>query len=552
PRWRPAAALGIGGLLALVVGSTAWSSVDLLRRDNGLYGRERLQLLELADHIPAGAPVLLSGAEELRGPTTGLIAYALRGHPLLGRTATGYQVYDALPPGATAPYAVLGAGDDPAEWGFAAPPLWSNRLAALYAAPPGRLAHLNGRAAAYERPYPQALHRNTTLELALLGSGALLTLDQPLDLALGAADLRLGAAPPGGEPATRTLVMALGAVEPAVVLLESGGISQTIALSPGLHLVASPPLAAPAVARLSSDRPVSVRWIELYDPALMEPPAAPPTLALDVSAAPTAGNPLGAARIAVRPAPTGQRLRMALEIYEDSTEINHYGWAVLPLGPADLELDLAGRSLAVNGAPVAMEWGERPAEPRRFFAALWIYQGETLIKRIPLLTFADDGAAISAIEPLDTNSAFASLPQPALPLAARFGEGAELAGATIAPAAAGRTARLSLWWRAAGPTPPLMLTAQVLGDADRKFAQWDGLLGGDGAPSQTWQPGELIRQDVPLALDPATPAGRKRLLVGVYAPDGTRLPVSAQAGDPGAGASRGDALFLEIDVPAGR
>ncbi|MBA3948064.1 MAG: hypothetical protein H0X37_26385, partial [Herpetosiphonaceae bacterium] len=111
-------------LLLLVITATAWSSYTRVASGPTLYGREQLRLLELAAVIPPGAPVLLSGSEELRGTTSGLVAYVLRDHPLIGRTATGYLVYDRLAPGATAPYAVLGPHDDPAAWGFLQPPVW--------------------------------------------------------------------------------------------------------------------------------------------------------------------------------------------------------------------------------------------------------------------------------------------------------------------------------------------------------------------------------------------------------------------------------------------
>jgi hypothetical protein len=76
-----------------------------------------------------------------------------------------------------------------------------------------------------------------------------------------------------------------------------------------------------------------------------------------------------------------------------------------------------------------------------------------------------------------------------------------------------------LFWRAGStPAPPMMVSLQVLGADNHKWAQWDGALGGDWRPVQAWQPGEHVRQDVPLQLDPATPPGAYRLVLVVYNP----------------------------------
>ena len=63
-----------------------------------------------------------------------------------------------------------------------------------------------------------------------------------------------------------------------------------------------------------------------------------------------------------------------------------------------------------------------------------------------------------------------------------------------------------------------MVSLQVLGADNHKWAQWDGALGGDWRPIQSWQTGERVRQDVPLRIDPATPPGTYRLALVVYDP----------------------------------
>jgi hypothetical protein len=61
-----------------------------------------------------------------------------------------------------------------------------------------------------------------------------------------------------------------------------------------------------------------------------------------------------------------------------------------------------------------------------------------------------------------------------------------------------------------------MVSAQLLGPDDRKYAQWDGPLGGEWRPIQSWAAGDRVRQDIPLTLDPATPPGSYRLLLVAY------------------------------------
>ena len=314
-----------------------------------------------------------------------------------------------------------------------------------------------------------------------------------------------------------------------------------MALSAGLNLIVTTAIAAPAAITLASDTPAVLRWAELHTPDAAPPPV-PATALLGASVTPTAHG----AAIAVRAAPTAERLRMVLEVYEDGPSPRHGGAAVLPFGSALLELDVGAGTLLVNGQPAPLSW-ELAGIAGDYFAALWIYQGETLLRRLPLLRWTSSAAGPAGIAALPTNAVFAALPGPAQPAAAAFGDLATLRGADWTPAAPGKLAKLTLWWQARRPGPPLLVTAQVLDAQQRKWAQWDGALGGDAAPAATWQPGELVRQDVPLLLDPATPPGAYTLLVGVYDPaSGARLAVTP-AGQP-----PGPSLTLPVTIPAPR
>jgi hypothetical protein len=99
-----------------------------------------------------------------------------------------------------------------------------------------------------------------------------------------------------------------------------------------------------------------------------------------------------------------------------------------------------------------------------------------------------------------------------------------------APLRPGDLLTVRLGWRG-GPAPaPLMVSLQLLGADDHKWAQWDGPAGGDWLPIQNWSTGERVRQDVPLTIDPATPPGSYRLLLVVYDPaTGQPRPLGGQS-----------------------
>lgn len=527
---RRAASSAAAALLLVVVGASAWDSYTLVRGDPVVFGRDDLALLELPQAIPRGAPVLVVGDSKLRGPNAALLAHALREHPLAGRLTTGYVRYNQLAQGVTAPYAVFSPDADPTAWGYDPKPLWRSSAAVLYAAPADRLAHLNGRLGDYTAEQPTALHAASALPLALLNHGAYRSLREPLELAVSAGNISTQL-PAGGAGAERRLLLSLAVTQPATLLVESGE-QQRFELGAGLHEL---PIAVstPATVRLSSDADIFLRWAELYP---VDAPERPPSAAgAAVLAAVTPVD--GGAKLDLTTTPVDQRLRVALEIYEDAVEPAHYGWTVLPWGAAELELDLRARTLRVDGEDVAMEWGERRAGS--YFAALWVYQGNTLLDRLPLFSFDDSATEISNLEPLDTNALTMLLPSPRTAIDAEFEDLARLAGATVSTLESGATGQVSLWWQTEGPTTPLLVTVQLVDGTGAKWGQWDGLLGGDAAPSAGWLPHEVIRQDVPLAVDAATPPGDYQIMVGVYRPDGTRIQVIQD------GRAGGDAVLLQ-------
>jgi hypothetical protein len=245
---------------------------------------------------------------------------------------------------------------------------------------------------------------------------------------------------------------------------------------------------------------------------------------------------------------TGEVLRLAIEIYQDVPGYDaapaHYAWALFPApaeGSHEVEIDLETPGMTLDGAPLPVESGE--LRDGQYFAALWVYQGEQARRTLPFLRFERRGGGATAVTPLDLNAAFVRLAAPANPLAAETGEGIilqafELSDTQLRP---GDQLRTSLLWRAEQPQSQLYLVfVQLLDDADRKGAQWDGAAGGDWWPTPVWQPGQRVWQDVPLTIAADAPPGSYRLIAGLYDPaTGARL--RWQDG--------GDALLLgEVEV----
>jgi hypothetical protein len=229
-----------------------------------------------------------------------------------------------------------------------------------------------------------------------------------------------------------------------------------------------------------------------------------------------------------------EQLRLAIEIYEELGGYQeapvHYAWALFPAPPSgerQLELRLREPAVRMDGQELPAQVGE--LRDGRYFAALWVYQGERVRKMLPFLRFERRGSAIEGLETWQVNGAFVPLPAPAQPLEARFGEAIELNGAELNAEVvrAGQRLGVSLLWTARGqPGRPYLVFVQVLDETNHKIAQWDGAVGGDWWPTPVWAEGQRVWQDVPLTLAEDAPPGRYRVIVGVYDPaTGQRLPL---------------------------
>jgi hypothetical protein len=178
-----------------------------------------------------------------------------------------------------------------------------------------------------------------------------------------------------------------------------------------------------------------------------------------------------------------------------------------------------------------------------YFGVLELYDGEEVVAHAPVFTLNIVGGKPAAFAPVPftVEATHVGRPTAVLPSnrSARLGDTArplDSHAATLeqvvlarkpawpgapgdAPFAAGAPLAIQLFWQTdRAAAPPAMVSVQVLGDDNHKWAQWDGPLGGDWRPLQSWQSGDNVRQDVPLQLDPATPPGTYHLALVVYDP----------------------------------
>lgn len=163
-----------------------------------------------------------------------------------------------------------------------------------------------------------------------------------------------------------------------------------------------------------------------------------------------------------------------------------------------------------------------------------------LAVRAPLRVALVDAAATRGGLPLDVMDAWRGpdvevnaerafdVPAHVTPVQADFGEGvARLVGYYLTPESGSEETlfTLVLYWQAGAPVdvPYAVFVHVTPPDALAPLAaQHDGWPGMGDKPTYTWAEGEIIADPHPL---PALPPGLYQIRVGLYGPDGTRLPV---------------------------
>jgi hypothetical protein len=148
-----------------------------------------------------------------------------------------------------------------------------------------------------------------------------------------------------------------------------------------------------------------------------------------------------------------------------------------------------------------------------------------------------ESVSLASLEIEPTERIFIA-PESRYPSGANFGDlvtlvGGDLDRATVGP---GETLHLTLYWQAQARMTKSYTVFTHLLDADsRIWAQQDGIPVSGARPTTGWVPGEVIRDEVQLTIDPQAPPGDYVIEVGLYDagdPALSRLSILDEAGHP--------------------
>ncbi|HEU4325897.1 MAG TPA: hypothetical protein VFS21_22345 [Roseiflexaceae bacterium] len=549
-RWvgRRRGALPALAALALVPLATAvWAQLLIVREHSkgpAIFTRDLVALEEAARLVPPGATVLISNDEPLIGPNSGLLATIFYGREIWGHVATAYSGLDAWPEGQLPQYALLTARERPWPLELGGRELWRSRGAALYSLEDVPQALL-GRERIYGGGGPADRKKPAALALwRRAGPNRAAEPGAPLRLYVGNTLAFSPERAPGGGPARR-LGLTVASLQPQRVTVEIDGAAQRFEVEAGVSTLAVPLTAPTTVAILPEATLALLHATEAEQDAAVAPD---PALVVWQPLVEQQGDTL---RVRVETANPGRHaLRVGLTVVEDSFFEAQQPARLLADLPVDggweVALDLArgATEARAGGQPVPLlDVATAPNPPDSgYFGVLTLYAGEEPVASAPLFTFRVASGRVTefSAEPYTLEASPAGLGRTPLPgnLRALEGTGRTLDDQTLAlegallvrqptapgapadaPFAPGDTLGVRLFWHAPQPPgQPLMVSLQLIGADNRKWAQWDGPVGGEWRPLQVWRAGDRLRQDVPLALDPATLPGSYRLQLVVYDP----------------------------------
>jgi hypothetical protein len=547
---RGRAALAVlAGLLLL---TASWAQALTIRDHWGgpaNFRRDVASFDQAARLVPANASVVVTSDGAFTGPTSGLFAIMLYGREIWGHLSTAYTGLNYWPEGRMPQYALLAAGERAWPLELGGRELWRSDAAALYQLDP-RAQVLLGRTDIYSTAPVASKKSPAALEIWRRG-GANRAAEPgaPLTVLLGNT-LRFGPGQPDGAPAAKQVTLTLATLAPQRVLIAANNNSTPFEIAAGVSQI-SLPIMAPAAIAITPEQPLAL--INLT--AVPANGSSAPTLQLDEgqiawsAAAEQEGDII---RLRTQIANPGRHsLRIGLTIVEDAFERPEQLAQILAAAPLDDAWQISinpvsGATEALVGTQPTplLNVSTAPHPPdTEFFGILDIYDGEQAVAHAPvfsfrilhgkptsfaLVPFTLEATPVGWLDgPLPGNArallgeAGRALDQQAIALdQAVLARKTPWPGAPAdAPIAPGARLTTQLFWQAGGtPAAPLMVSLQVLGADSHKWAQWDGVLGGDWRPVQAWQPGERVRQDVPLQIDPATPPGSYRLALVVYDP----------------------------------
>lgn len=529
--WPRMVGVGLALVLGLSMARASYRTYEIYAQNPAVFDRDTFAARTLVPNLRQPGPILFSPAADIRGTYLGAWAYNFLNRPLLGIVKSGFGLSDNRPPGIVPAYGVLRRDEDPREYGFEpTAQLTRTERVAIYAAPSAERSWLNGRPSAYtEQPIRDD---GTTYQRAQIGIGSYLEAQPNEPLHLYANSSTIALQPTAGPAAQRALVLTFGSFITQTVELHLGKEQRQIDVGPGQSIYHTGTVTTPLEISLRSlDGPLLLRGAALMDASASRTNASvePVTDTLLLSLTSEVREKGATTQLDVRN-PSGEVLRFAVEIYEDTAGIPaHYAWALFQAtqnGTQHIDIDLQTPAATLDGSPLSLQAGT--VRDGNYFASLWIYQGDQAHHMLPFLRFERKNGAVANITPLDLNGAFYRLQDPEQSIHTQLGETIALDGYGLSSGSVhpGTTLHTSLRWLALQPQPQqvYLVFVQVLDETNRKIAQWDGAAGGDWYPTPAWQAGQRIWQDVPLKIADDAPPGRYRVIAGLYDPvTGTRL-----------------------------
>ncbi|MBX3001612.1 MAG: hypothetical protein KF893_24025 [Caldilineaceae bacterium] len=155
----------------------------------------------------------------------------------------------------------------------------------------------------------------------------------------------------------------------------------------------------------------------------------------------------------------------------------------------------------------------------------WIARDQPLQSGIGRLFFADPQVQVVETERLGecTLNRVVQIPTPPLAVAGVMGGPIALLRSDVGVAKAGNLLHLVLYWQAqAAVDERYTVFTQLLDPTGQLIAQQDNWPVRGLAPTDSWQPGVVVRDPYTLAIPAETEAGRYRLLIGLYTDTGRR------------------------------
>jgi hypothetical protein len=499
--------------------------------------------------VPADATVVVTSDGSFTGPTSGLFGTMLYGREIWGHLSTAYTGMNYWPEGRMPHYALLAAGERAWPLELGGRELWRSDAAALYQLDE-RAQVLLGRTNIYSATPVTNKKSPAALEIWRRGgANRVAEPGAPLTLLLGET-LRFGPGQPDGGTAAKQATLTVATLAPQRVVIAYNTSSTPFDLPAGVSQL-NLPVVAPAAIVITPEQPLAL----IHMTAVPAETSLSPGMQLDgrqIAWSATAEQRGNTIQLRVQIAnPDRHALRIGLTIVEDAFERPEQLAQILAAAPLDdvwqISIDpVSGTTEALVGRqPTPLLKVSTAANPpdTGFFGILNIYDGEQAVAHAPVFSFRITQSKLAMFTPVPFTVEATPAGPPVAPLPSNWrallgeadhpldGQAIVLEQAVLAhrtpwpgapadaPLPPGTSLTTQLFWRAgSAPTPPMMVSLQVLGADNHKWAQWDGALGGDWRPVQAWQTDERVRQDVPLQLDPATPPGAYRLVLVVYDP----------------------------------